>query len=302
MTQTPDVDRQRQMPPATPAHVTLTPDGALIGPTSAPALHVMTFNIRRRMLHVGSGSPDRWDRRAPYLRSLLRAEMPSLLGVQEALPGQAGFVTASFGSSYRAVGYGRSANRGGEGCPLYFDADRLELMEWGQDALSNNPRVPGSLSWGNIVPRILVRATFRDRATGIRFLAINTHFDQHSRWARIRSARTIRSLVAESALPAIVTGDLNTGEATAPVRELLAEGTLLDAWAVATKRLTPEWGSFTNYREPRVGHKRIDWIAVTPSLHVDSIGINARTYGGGWPSDHAPVQAVVRFDASRAEA
>ncbi|MFB2555532.1 endonuclease/exonuclease/phosphatase family protein [Herbiconiux liangxiaofengii] len=276
-------------------HLAATP---LVGPVGPPELHVMTYNIRRPIPSMRRRSPDRWETRRPHLGALLEAERPSILGVQEAMPATMGFVRHALGEHYRSVGYGRSADRRGEGCPLFYDTARLELLEWRQQALSATPDVAGSTGWGNRVPRVLVAAQFRDRATSARFLAVNTHFDHLSRHARVRSAEAVHALVAASGLPAVVTGDLNSGEATTPLRALLSGGLLRDAYAVAESRLTPEWGSFPNYGDPRLGRKRIDWVATTADVEVVRAGINPQRYGGGWGSDHLPVQVVLRMPAA----
>jgi endonuclease/exonuclease/phosphatase family metal-dependent hydrolase len=274
-------------------------DAPLVGPVEAPDLHVMTLNIRRPIRHVMRHSPDHWESRRPHVKALLEAERPSILGMQEAMAEQAGFVRHALGSGYRSVGYGRNANRRGEGCPLFYDSRRLQLLDWKQTALSNTPDVPGSTGWGNLVPRVLVTAQFRDRATSAEFLALNTHFDHLSRRSRVHAADTVRDLVAARGLPSVSTGDLNSGEDTTPLRALFAYGVLRDAYATAEHRLTPEWGSFPNYRDPRLDRKRIDWIAVSPDVEVVRAGINPRRYGGGWASDHLPVQAVVRMPVPR---
>ncbi len=149
------------------------------------------------------------------------------------------------------------------------------------------------MSWGNLIPRIVVSATLRERASSARFLALSTHLDHISRRSRLRSAAAIRRIVLDQRLPAVVMGDLNTGAHTAPVRELFADGALVDAWTVAHARLTPTWGTFPNYREPRRGRKRIDWIAVSQDISVQRAAINPSRYGGRWGSDHLPVQAVI---------
>lgn len=267
----------------------------LIGPTAAPDLHVMSFNVRRRMAITGPRRADHWERRAPALAALLTAERPHVLGAQEVLPDQDRFIRAALGGEYRRIGRGRNANGQGEGCPVYFDSTRLELLNWTQEALSDTPALPGSRTWGNLIPRMLVRANFRDSATGIDFLAINTHFDHLSRRSRVTAASTIRALVASQSRPAVVTGDLNSGVDTAPLTTLFADGTLADTWGAARTRLTPEWGTFPNYREPRRDRKRIDWIAVSTGVDVDRIGINGTRPDGVWASDHLPVQAVLRF-------
>lgn len=272
----------------------------LIGPAAPPALHVMTLNVRRRLPAVWRVA-DRWEHRAPRLRALLRTERPTLVGMQECLPEQAEFARASLGEGYRLLGRGRGAEGRGEGCPILYDSRRLEVLDWHQRALSDRPDEPGSVSWGNHIPRILVTASLRDRTTGARVLAANTHFDHLSRRSRTRSAREVRLLVEQQELPAIVTGDLNTGENTEPIRELFEGGVLADAWERAAERATARWGTFANYRAPRHGRKRIDWIAVSPGIEVDRVAINPLRHEGGWASDHLPVQATLRLPAVEGE-
>ena len=270
-------------------------DTPLIGPVAPPDIQVMTYNIRRRMTRLMPRGPDRWVRRRVLIQRLLEAEQPVILGVQEALPDQTGFVRHALGESYRSVGYGRNANKRGEGCPLVYDGDRLELLEWRQTALSSTPFVPGSTTWGNPTPRVVVAATFKERESGVEFRAINTHFDQFSRRSRMRSGEEILRLVGESSLPTVVTGDFNTDDDSLPHELLTTSGALVDAWDTAQKRVTEAWGSFANYGPPKLERKRIDWILATPSVAILRAGINVTRYDGKWPSDHAPVQAVVNF-------
>ncbi|MCU1470266.1 MAG: endonuclease/exonuclease/phosphatase family protein [Glaciihabitans sp.] len=271
----------------------------LIGAIAAPDLHVMSFNIRRRMTRLIPRSPDRWEHRQPLIRRMLETEQPSILGAQEALPDQASFVRHALGDHYRSVGYGRNANKRGEGCPLFYDRDRLELLDWAQLALSDSPSVPGSTSWGNPTPRVVVNATFRDRATDVHFRALNTHFDQFSRRSRMMSADEILRLVAESSLPTVVTGDFNTDAESLPHARLTGAGALVDCWNGSETRLSESWGTFPNYRAPTLERKRIDWILVTPTVEVLRSAINVTRYEGAWPSDHAPVQAVIAFHEAR---
>lgn len=270
-------------------------ESALIGPAAPPALHVMSWNVRRRIDLFTLRAADRWGNRAPRARALLGTERPTLLGAQEALADQAEFLRESLGADYRSLGQGRGAGGRGEGCPTLYDAERLELLDWDQAALSDTPSRPGSVSWGNLFPRILVSAEFRDRATSMRFLVVNTHLDHLSGRSRLRSARAIRELIAARGLPAVVTGDLNAGASSAPLRALLADGMLVDSWAAAHNRDSQQWDTFSNYRAPRRRRGRIDWILTSPGLQVARAAINPHQYSGGWASDHLPVQAVLRL-------
>lgn len=267
----------------------------LIGPVDAPDLHVMSWNIRRRVRRPQLRPSDRWSTRATRLQALLEAERPTLLGVQEALADQAFFVQEVLGESYEFIGHGRGAHGLGEGNPIFYDSERLALLDWQQTALSTAPHQPGSRSWGSIYPRVMVACTFEDRVTGSQFLHLNTHFDHLSAYARLMAARTVRRTVEATPLPVVLTGDLNTGAASRPLAELQAGGSLTDTWAMAEQRLSEEWDTLANYKPPKATGRRIDWILASSSLKVLSAAVNGDRYAGGWASDHLPVQAVLRL-------
>jgi hypothetical protein len=258
----------------------------------------MTFNVRRPKRQPQLRAADRWSHRRRLVAALVASERPTILGVQEAIPEQTSTIVTALGPTYQFVGNGHGPEGRGEGCPIFFDAARLELLAWQQAALSDEPDTPGSRSWGNRVPRIVVSAEFRDRETSERFVALNTHLDHLSFASRKRSAEEIRSRASSEGRPVLVTGDFNAGPGSPAYSALFDGGALLDAWKTASVRSTPEWGTFARYRSPRTRGRRIDWIAVTPGVEVQRAAINARRFDAGWPSDHLPVQAVVRVAAS----
>jgi len=278
-------------------------DAALIGPVAAPDLHVMTYNIRRRVPNVRPGSPDRWSDRRRLVQRILAAEQPTLLGVQEALADQVDVVADALGPHYRWVGRGRNPSGAGERCAIFYDSRRLELTAWQQRALSATPERHGSRSWGNLTRRVVVSAAFTDVATGARLVAFNTHLDHLSRRSRLESARFIVNLAqdaraAEPGTAVVVTGDFNADVDSAVYRRLTADGVLRDAWETAAVQLTPQWGTYSNYRRRRQGGKRIDLILVGRGVDVVSTGINAARFDGRAASDHEPVQALLRIPTS----
>lgn len=256
-------------------------------------LHVMTWNIRRLIPGQLTRRADRWTTRAPLIREALSELRPTILGVQEALPEQTAFLQQVLGPSHRFVGRGRGRHHAGEATPIFYDTTQLELLGWEQQALSDTPETPGSVSWGNIFPRAFVAATFRHRATGNRFVVINTHLDPLSRRSRLRSARAIRDHIRSTQLPAVVTGDVNAHQRSATFQAFTSTNVLTDTWATAAGHLTAEWGTFPNYRDPTPGGKRIDWILSTRDWQVHRAGINARQYAGAWASDHLSVHALL---------
>ncbi len=272
--------------------MTLTP---LIGPTTSPDLHVMSFNVRRAMDGPLHRRRDRWSTRAPAVFELLRSERPTVIGLQEALPRAVGVVRDALGPHARVLGHGRSRAGRGEGNPIVYDTARLELQAWGQHALSAHPHEPGSRTWGNLIPRILVWAQFSQERPDSRFLVVNTHLDHLSARSRRHSADALIEIVQRHGLPAVVMGDLNAGHDSREVLALTSGGVLVDTWDVADDRLTPHWGTYPGYRRARSGGRRIDRLLVTPEVAVHAAAINERTFDGVRPSDHLAVQGVVRI-------
>jgi len=282
------------------------PDLPLLGRLAAPAVHAMTFNLRRRMPAWWPGRRDRWENRRRLVQQLLAAERPTVLGVQEALPEQAEFVGRALGDDYGSVGAGRDADGGGERCTVYFDRRRLELLGWHQHALSETPHRAGSRSWGNLMPRIVVAAEFADRETGSTLAVFNTHLDPFSARSRAASADMLLELVSRAATRTpgtgvVVMGDFNAAEDSAPLELLTSRGTLRDAWTSAGRRLTPAWRTYSGYRPPR-GGARIDHVLVGPGVSVTAAGINAVRFEGAAASDHEPVHVALRLPADAASA
>lgn len=80
----------------------------------------------------------------------------------------------------------------------------------------------GSTSWGNELPRILVRCDFVDQRTGVAFRMINTHLDHVSAAAQRQGAEQIAAQVTAWHGPVIVTGDFNcAGADSAPWQVLV---------------------------------------------------------------------------------
>lgn len=269
---------------------------ALIGGATAPDIHVMSWNIRRRATGPWVRPADGWRGRAPRIAAVLAAERPTVLCAQEVLPAQARALHDALGAHHLRIGDGRGRGGRGEGSPLFYDASRLELLDAEVSALSDTPDVLGSRSWGNPFARVLVHARFRDRATKTTFVVIGTHLDPFSARSRCESATAIARIVSAASDPVIVAGDFNADVAARSLQPLFADGMLRDSWPGAAARRTPGWATYAGYRRPRRGGHRIDAILVSAGVSVGATAIDGRSVDGGWPSDHLPVHALVRID------
>jgi endonuclease/exonuclease/phosphatase family metal-dependent hydrolase len=260
------------------------------------ALHVMSFNLR----FASDTPPNSWPERRPVMAQLLRQERPDLLGTQEGLYQQLRDIEADLPSYYDSIGEGRDGGSSGEAMQIFYDTRRMDPLEYDHFWLSDTPDVVGSKTWGGCCPRMVTWVRFLDRLTGTQFYAVNTHFEAFDALAREKSARLLLERMEgfDPALPVIATGDFNEPARTGlTVYDLLVtNGPLLDTWETAQQR-SPLYATFHGYRPLVPDGDRIDWILTTPGVSTLSASINTFERGGQFPSDHLPVQAVVRLPA-----
>lgn len=270
----------------------------LVGPVPAPDLHVMTWNIRRRMPWWWPPPADRWRLRKPLLNRLLAAEHPTILGLQEVMPDQSEDIRTMLGPGYAHVGSGRSATRGGERCEIHYETARLRPLEADTWWLSARPGKPGSRSFGNLVPRLVTQARFEDLRTGVHFNVLVVQLDHLSRRSRTLSAELLLHRVRDLEGPTVLMGDFND-DAGSSLHGRLADGhALQDALVLAGSRAGTGCGTYTRYRPPRPKGRRLDWILATPTATVRLAAVNAVRIAGRAASDHEPVHAVLAWDAA----
>ncbi len=259
-------------------------DRMLIGPAPHDRLHVMSFNLR----YASNAEPNSWTTRRPVVARLLNEEQPTVLGTQEGLYGQIKDIALDLPDRYHWIGVGRAGGSHDEFVAVFFDTDRLDPLAFDHHWLSATPNVIGSRSWGNNVIRIVTWVRFADKRTGAQFVVVNTHLDHESENARLRSAELIRDQINAQTLPVVLTGDFNT-DAGSPTYKTF---NLDDTWN--GHRLTPAYGTFHGYLPPVPDGPRIDWI-LTRGATTEAAAINTYAEGGQYPSDHLPVQAVLRI-------
>ncbi|XAS67329.1 endonuclease/exonuclease/phosphatase family protein [Micrococcaceae bacterium Sec5.7] len=271
---------------------------ALICAAVRSNLHVMSFNIRYDKPGTLPGQADYWPERIPALQALLGLEIPTVLGVQEGLFHQLEAIEGALPKHYKSIGFGRDGGSQGEYSCIFYDSRRLTVLKWDQFWLSDTPEAIGSATWGNYVTRTVTWGTFKDNSTDREMLLINTHFDHQSENARVGSAHAIVDLVKglAPALPAILTGDFNSAATDSAAYSTLTDrGLFRDTWSAAEVQLTPAYGTLPDYKDPVSGAPRIDWVLTSPDVRVLKAAINTFRLDGRYPSDHAPVQALIRL-------
>jgi endonuclease/exonuclease/phosphatase family metal-dependent hydrolase len=129
----------------------------------------------------------------------------------------------------------------------------------------------------------------------------NTHFDVWCERARVESARLLRERMDRiaGAAPVIITGDFNDAPESLTYHAMrTGHGTrdrvLLDSFRIAHPlQRSDKEGTRHGFDGDQDG-PRIDWIFTTPNMRVLAASINHDRPLGRYPSDHFPVEAVVR--------
>ena len=255
---------------------------------AAPPLRVMSFNVR---VPVDADGPDRWEARRELMARTIRDARPDLIGTQELVKAQGDFLAERL-PEYAWFGVGRRGDDSDEHMGVFYRKDAFTLLESGDFWLSDTPDVPGSISWGHPLPRMVTWGLFERKADGRRFYLFNTHFPYRDEDgpARTRAAKLIvrRLKQLPKGVPVIVTGDFNDVPASGAYRALTRK--LHDARVEAPSHDGP---GFTFPGFTGKGDKRIDWVlyrGLRPRA-VHTLDVND---GGRYPSDHFPV--VVDFD------
>tara|TARA_B100000929_G_C15404517_1_gene385774 strand:+ start:65 stop:898 length:834 start_codon:yes stop_codon:yes gene_type:complete len=261
---------------------------APLASAAAETLTVMTYNVRYPSPDDGA---DRWENRRDLLGDTIRKSAPDLIGTQELFQSQGDYITAKL-PRYSWFGIDRRGGHDDEHMGIFYRSDRLKLIEQGNFWLSDTPEVVGSISWGHPLPRMVNWGLFETRS-GRRFRLYNTHFPYRGEdeAARTKAARLIAERIsADDGIPAILTGDFNTGDDSEAHRTLTE--TLSDSWTTAKRRSgpTPGYHGF-NGGEP---DRRIDWILSRGFDAISARSIDA-ALGGHYPSDHYPLVTKLRF-------
>jgi endonuclease/exonuclease/phosphatase family metal-dependent hydrolase len=266
----------------------------------ATPIKVMSFNIRYGAAKDGE---NHWKNRSYLVAETIQLFDPDLLGAQEVLKFQAEFLQETL-PDYGFHGVGREDGTAkGEYVPVMYKKDRFQMTGSGHFWLSDTPEVAGSKSWDSSLPRMVSWVQLNDlKNNGAKLIFLNTHFDHRGPTARLESARLIRKRAEEimgKGIPFIITGDFNTTEDKQPYAELTSgskgnKTPIVDSFRQANPKRNPNESTSSRWVGRREG-TRIDWILHSQAFTTLQSVINYTHEGERYPSDHYPVQAIVRM-------
>ena len=150
----------------------------LLAPSCQPGkvdpLPVMSFNVRYGTAKDGDHV---WENRKDAACAMILDQRPAVFGVQEALDFQLTYFEEHC-PGYKYVGVGREDGiHEGEHMAVFYDTERIELLEWGTYWLSETPFQP-SLGWDAACRRTATWTLLKDKVAGRNFYFVNTHLDQ----------------------------------------------------------------------------------------------------------------------------
>ncbi len=265
----------------------------------AQHLYVASYNIRyenKNDTRKGNG----WTQRCRPICAQINFEHPDIFGAQEVKHNQLNDMLTML-DGYEFIGSGRDdGKQAGEYSPIFYDPQKLQLLEHGQFWIAENPDKPG-IGWDAACPRICTWGRFLTKGSDKEFLFLNLHLDHKGKTARTEGAKLIIQKIKElssESLPVILTGDFNGSQHDTTYQLFSQSGMLIDTYANSRIRFA-ENGTFNNYKQNEKNDSRIDHIFVSRHFGIERYAILTNSYWASkkpgrkpqrrLPSDHYPV-------------
>lgn len=267
--------------------VTLMTSFALAEELSIASWNIKTIEVKR-VNHV-----EEWNLRLPYIASFIEFMNHDVIGMQEATSVQIETLLERL-PQYRYVGVAsRDGKKNGNGNPIFYKPEKLDLKESHTFWLSETPNKP-SMGWDTDSKRICTWAIFKDKITKKSFMVFNTHLDHKGREARENGVKLILdSLSKYTGYPIFLMGDFNAEKGSRTLNWVKNGGILKDSYEIAQKRFSVG-GTFNGFRFDDEPRKTIDFIFVNEYVSVLHYSVvNNFYWENGKPnffSDHYPVQ------------
>ena len=243
----------------------------------AQSLYVGSYNIRNKNAD-DAGKGNAWEQRGPVLAKQIEFEHPDIFGTQEVLKEQLDDLEAWL-PEYDHIGVGREDGvHGGEHEAIFYDHNRLRLIDHGDFWLSETPDRPG-LGWDAACTRICTWGCFKDSKSKMKFFFFNLHMDHVGIVARREAAKLVVSRIAEIAQgkPVMLTGDFNVDQTNEIYSTFTTSPLLKDSYEHARVRFA-ENGTYNAFDPDLKTESRIDHIFVSPAFIVERYAVMTNCY------------------------
>ncbi|MBR2987802.1 MAG: hypothetical protein IKC63_07255 [Clostridia bacterium] len=190
---------------------------------TADTVGVMTFNLR---YNTTSHECMALSVRGPHLMEIIDKYEPDSVGFNEATNNWMNWLRGNMANrGYAYVGVGRdtgtdkstSTGDTNEYSPIFYKADKYELLESKTFWLSQTPETPKTKGWGSEYNRICTYAVLKNKETGEIYAHFSTHLDHKDMEAQENSVAVIETYVRSviktyGDIGIVVSGDFNTVE------------------------------------------------------------------------------------------
>ncbi|MEO7047707.1 MAG: endonuclease/exonuclease/phosphatase family protein [Ferruginibacter sp.] len=261
---------------------------------NSQSLKVMTYNMR---LALTSDKDNDWENRKEMFADQVNFYAPDILGVQEALPQQVNYLDSAL-KDFKHIGIGRDGLNKGEASAIFYDTRKFELLTSNTFWLSETPEKI-SKGWDASYIRVCTYGLFKDKKTGKKLWAFNTHLDNDGVVARTKGMELILQRMKQlnkANLPVILTGDFNTAPTTELVTNLRTK--MNDTKEICITKPFGPAGTFNGFKFCEPVQDKIDYIFVSkkPAITVSKFAVFNNSINQHYPSDHFPVYAEIKMN------
>ena len=257
-------------------------------------LKIMSFNVRTKT--DGDTEHKAWDNRKDACVALIKDQMPSVIGFQEAdYTSQWKYIKDQLSKDY--AGYGVNRDNGqesgsGETMGIMYNKSTVEKLDGGTFWLSETPNIP-SKGFGASYCRSATWGLFKHKPSGIKFYYINTHLDHQVAEAQIEGMKLISKHFDEyrDSHPVFLTGDLNIKADNVALDVI--ESYMNNAREAAPEGLTDFNTTYNGYVTTK--NSIIDHIYCSNYLKVVEYHTINEDYGVPFVSDHYPIYAIIKL-------
>ncbi len=256
--------------------------------TDASCITVVSANVR--CYTAGDRGKRNWYYRAPFMVQTLIDATADIICLQEAMWVHYDCIKDALKGYGSFIEY-REKGKYPEGCPIFYNLSKFELVKNGSFWLSETPDKM-SKGWGAACYRICSYAILKQKSDGRELAVFNTHLDHVSAEARINGIRLVLKKLEEfGGMPCILTGDLNDFESSEMYKfatELFDDAKYMtdDTDSGATYH---EWGELPD-------EENIDYFLISKSgIEVLQYRVIRTTYDGVYPSDHYLIKLKINL-------
>ena len=263
---------------------------------------IISYNIRYEGAPSDTGAIN-WQNRKEATINMIRQEQPTVIGFQEARPGQTNYVIDNlpeYGHIYAKMDKGEIP--AGSSVLILYKKKTCELMDWGYFWLGEDPskEVKG---WDahNLRPTSWIK--LRDKKSKNVFYYFNTHLDHKGKVARIKGVdlliRKMKEIAGEDA-HLIIGGDMNSTLQTAfdiegngKPQNVLEPFFKWMKGGRETAPVTDNHFTFNGFNAEKIQY----WLDYIFYRNATALKFETLTkdYGAPYISDHYPIALNIKF-------